>query len=154
MTTVWLPAGCGSLHLTPISATGTACGPSTSTRLTEGGPLSRGIALRKAVGDHPSGSPLTAPRVNFLELRKAEVHVQSPLPIAISSTTSLLCLNDFDALPLLGSTGEDGVYLQSQEHHKTLHVEPEHEDYHRTELAVDLPVVTQLRDVVAQSAIS
>src|SRR5215213_4456493 len=93
-------------------------------------------------------------RVNFLELRKAEVHVQSPLPIAISSTTSLLCLNDFDALPLLGSAGEDGVYLKSQEHHKTRHVEPEHEDYHRTELAVDLPVVTQLRDVVAQSAIS
>src|SRR5215211_1940812 len=93
-------------------------------------------------------------RANFLELRKAEVHVQSPSTLALYPTTSLLCLDEFDALFLLRRAGEDGVYLQSQEHHKTRHVEPEHEHYHRTELAVDLPVVTQFRDVVAQSAIS
>src|SRR5215210_5163379 len=47
----------------------------------------------------------------------------------------LLCLDEFDALSLLRRAGQDGVYLQSQEHHQTRHVEPEHEDYHRPELA-------------------
>src|SRR5215212_431059 len=93
-------------------------------------------------------------RPNFLELRYGEVHVQSPRTLALSPTIPLLCLYEFDALSLLRLAGDDGVYLQSQQHHKTRHVEPEHEDYHRPELAVDLPVVTQLRDVVAQSAIS
>src|SRR5215216_4817237 len=91
---------------------------------------------------------------NFRELRYGEVHVQSPRTLALSPTTPLLCLYEFDALSLLRPAGDDGVYLQSQEHHQSRHVEPEHEDYHRPQLAVDLPVVTQLRDVVAQSAIS
>ena len=64
------------------------------------------------------------------------------LPLALNPITCLLCLDEFDALPLLRHAGEDRVYLQSQEHHKTRHVEPEHEDYHRPELAVDLTVVT------------
>jgi hypothetical protein len=64
------------------------------------------------------------------------------LPLALSQITCLLCLDEFDALSLLRHAGEDGVYLHSQEHHKTRHVEPEHENYHRPQLAVDLPVVT------------
>src|SRR5215212_9873622 len=75
------------------------------------------------------------------------------LPLALSPITRLLCLDEFDALSLLRRAGEDGVYLQPQEHHEPRHVEPEHEDYHRPELAVDLPVVTHFRDVVAESAI-
>jgi hypothetical protein len=48
---------------------------------------------------------------NFLELRKGEVHVQSPRTLAISPTTSLLCLDEFDALSFLRRAGQDGVYL-------------------------------------------
>ena len=47
----------------------------------------------------------------FLELRKGEVHVQSPRTLAISPTTSLLCLDEFDALSFLRRAGQDGVYL-------------------------------------------
>ena len=36
---------------------------------------------------------------------QGEVHVQSPRTLAISPTTSLLCLDEFDALPLLGRAG-------------------------------------------------
>src|SRR5215204_3725828 len=104
-------------------------------------------------------------RANFSELRKAEVQLlriylpRTPvnrarrraeaLPLALSQITCLLCLDEFDALSLLRHAGEDGVYLHSQEHHKTRHVEPEHEHYHRPQLAVDLPVVAQVRHVVA-----
>ena len=48
---------------------------------------------------------------NFRELRKGEVHVHSPRTLAISPTTSLLCLDEFDALSLLCRAGQDGVYL-------------------------------------------
>ena len=52
---------------------------------------------------------------------------------ALNPIARLLCLDEFDALSLLRHAGHYGVYLQSQEHHKSRQIEPEHEDYHRPE---------------------
>jgi hypothetical protein len=47
----------------------------------------------------------------------ASVARQACITLALFPVTRVLCLDEFDALPLLSGAGEDGVYLQTQEHH-------------------------------------
>ena len=95
----------------------------------------------------PVGAPLQGHFDSIGHRGVLEIEIRSceeteALPPALYQIVRLLCLYEFDALSLLRHAGQYSVYLQSQKHHESRHVQPEHEDYHRSKLTVDLPVVT------------